>query len=832
MQNILWIQSAQISVLCCIPCSPSPIDTMMRMLVILLLCTPVLADRRREARKEYSECIMSGKSEETCRSLIREQLGETRDEVREHLEAEKGVPLALGEILRNCTMELNTTSDSNRTFKDCREEARESLERLRGKHVRPQEFESVLMKIAAEKVREIIGDCLEKASGDEKELCFRSEAGQEARREAAMLTGRNPSDFKVDDLREAIRGGAARDIADEVSRCLKAAGDKKDCLKSEDFKKQIGNSRGKGSGDVKDSEVREFIEQGVLEEIWDLMETCEDGKEDQCQDAAKGLLADAMGKAKEEINDRMLRKKLNEIMGRALGQKMRACMQAAEDEAAKEQCKEILVQDALSTKNGTRAKGAKASALAKAGRSAALEVIEDCSASREVCMELLKEKAAEFMGRAKDDFSDMELERLNFEGAKDAAKKAATACHAAKEADASATCEDVIEVFKKGRGKDMDDSEKRRVKGELAKDMDKEDMKLCFEEESKEAFESCLEMVKSEGVKDSMFSDLSEGRKNAKKKHAKTEAAVEAVGEIFKACMDEATTDDDKADCRDSMKERSEMAGLKEDVDDVLKKYQRNVVATATRACDSDKRSECVKAAKEELVKMGLKRRAFGLVKKLADLKSAAETWVACQEASSSENATCIELAKSTLEELSGSLDIWSPEIELKVLELGEAYLEGRDVFIRKLKELAFEAITDLLNCSEAFLDKIMDKVQNISDGFMGKNSTGPRNISNKLCRVTFGYARFVCKIHSSDLDDDEMMNLSDTIAEEVTVAQRRLEGTERRLSTITETYVDQAQEETGTGGDVTTTDMMPLSNSMRAACATASMAVVSALFF
>ena len=47
-----------------------------------------------------------------------------------------------------------------------------------------------------------------------------------------------------------------------------------------------------------------------------------------------------------------------------------------------------------------------------------------------------------------------ELERLNLEGAKDAAKNAAKSCRAAKDADASATCQDVIEVFKQGRGKE------------------------------------------------------------------------------------------------------------------------------------------------------------------------------------------------------------------------------------------------------------------------------------------------------------------------------------------------------------------------------------------
>ena len=61
-------------------------------------------------------------------------------------------------------------------------------------------------------------------------------------------------------------------------------------------------------------------------------------------------------------------------------------------------------------------------------------------------------------------------------------------------------------------------------------------------------------------------------------------------------------------------------------------------------------------------------------------------------------------------QELSGSTDIWSDEIESKVKELGEAYLEGREVFIRKLKELAFEdgtrsvvVLTTFSACGERF---------------------------------------------------------------------------------------------------------------------------------
>ena len=35
---------------------------------------------------------------------------------------------------------------------------------------------------------------------------------------------------------------------------------------------------------------------------------------------------------------------------------------------------------------------------------------------------------------------------------------------------------------------------------------------------------------------------------------------------------------------------------------DVLKKYQRNVVATAARVCSSAERAQCVKAAKERVL--------------------------------------------------------------------------------------------------------------------------------------------------------------------------------------------------------------------------------------
>lgn len=57
--------------------------------------------------------------------------------------------------------------------------------------------------------------------------------------------------------------------------------------------------------------------------------------------------------------------------------------------------------------------------------------------------------------------------------------------------------------------------------------------------------------------------------------------------------------------------------------------------------------------------------------------------------------------------------------------ELGDAYLEGRGVMIRKLKQLLVEAVSDLDVCSSSFLSELIERVQNASDNF--GNATRPR---------------------------------------------------------------------------------------------------------
>lgn len=807
--------------------------SLVRCATVLVLATLVAAQRERpnrESQKEYSECLLSGGTRETCREVLGEppEQGENgerpppRDEVQERLEAERGAPLALADQLKNCSYgeEGDTDAEKREAFKDCKDKALESLERLRGDKVKPEELERELEKAAEESARGIVQRCIEAATTDSaKEACFDSE---EAKKEMAAISGRDPTEFKADDMREAMREGAERDLLEEVSNCRMKAQDedsKKECSKpSDDMKKQIADSKGKASGDVKDSEVREFLEEGAEQDMWSIMKTCGEDR-DVCLESAKEMLGTATGQERSDISDDMLARRLDNAMKDELANSMAACTRAATDETARQRCRDTLTDELLSTAdNRTKhSKGDKNQALKDAGKAAATDVVKDCQGTRDECLTRLREKAAESMGRRPEDLTEVEVERLNDEGSKEAAKESIKSCTSAKKDNAQATCGDPLAVYAAGRGKgDLDESEQRRVKQELAEDLEKDDIALCLKSESREDYNKCMENLKeTDDVQDELFSGLDDKVKEAKKKRAKDDAAVDAVGDIFRSCMEEAESDEEKEECKKEIKERSEIAGITEDEDDVILKYKRNVVAESARACDASKRSECVHQAKEELVKLGLKRRAFGVVKKLADLKEAAEAFAECQEVSTADgvDATCIAAAKSTLEDLSGSTEIWSDEIQAKVQELGQALTEGREILIRKLKQVLVEAVSSAATCSDAFLDRIIDRVMGVARNFTVPGSDRERDVTDKSCRVTFGKARYFCKVSTEDMDESETEQLSDDISEDLTTAEitvRRLGG-ERRLSeTITETYADQEVEETASTSsstDPTTTN-------------------------
>mmetsp|Transcript_96615 Transcript_96615/g.134008 ORF Transcript_96615/g.134008 Transcript_96615/m.134008 type:complete len:840 (-) Transcript_96615:334-2853(-) len=773
---------------------------------------PPRREEREEAQQGLVACRLAGKTLEECRQGFGDSTGGTPpDKVKERFELEKGAPKALLGTLENCTRDIAASSGS---FDECKEQLKTLLQTLKNETLTDEEVEREIRKIAGEKAKQIVSTCSAAATTDAaKEACLSS---AEAMQALATLTGRTLESIPEEELRLLFRKGAAEQVSEEVRLCMAAAAsdtEKRACFSSDDIKDAIGESLGKGRGEVKDSEVREYLEEGVKEEIWTMLEACPEDSKEQCMSAAKDMLAAVTGRESSAITDDMIRKLLNDEMASELGERMRSCMDQAADDTAKEACRTTLATEALGVARGTQGGGAPSrtdveEALKEAGRDKAKEVSKDCQGSREECMERIRDEAAKSMGRSKEDLSDMEVERLNMDGARDAAKEAARACAEARKESNTATCADPTEVYASNRRIPIDDDvDRKRIKQDLVKESEKDAMRSCMEESDKTGFDRCMgELAEPDEVAGELFRGLSDERKQNKEKRAKEDAAVEVVGERFQICMEAATTEGQKKDCQDAMRAGAGMAGLKDDVEDVVKKFQRNTVGMAARACNETQRPMCIQQAKEELKKSGLKERAFGVVRQLAEMKAAAESWAACQEDSVEVNATCDSIAQAELEEISGSMSIWTDEVAEKVKALGEAMLEGREIVLRKLQAILLETLTDALDCSDAVLDKLAEKAQQTSDGFMPNATMGPRNVSNKECRIVWGLARYYCKVHTKDLNETETEDLSDSLGTDLGTTDisgdRRLG---RRLAVITDSYAGQEEEETtSTAGDGT----------------------------
>ncbi|CAE7839821.1 unnamed protein product [Symbiodinium sp. CCMP2592] len=774
-------------------------------------------EEREEAQQGLVACRLAGKTLEECRQGFGNSTGGTPpDKVKERFELEKGAPKALLGTLENCTRDI---AASNGSFDECKDQIKSLVQTLKNETLSDAEVEREIRKIAGEKAKHIVSTCSAAATTDAaKEACLSS---AEAMQALATLTGRTLESIPEEELRRLFREGAAEQVSEEVRLCMDAAGsdtEKRACFSSDDIRDAIGESMGKGRGEVKDSEVREYLEEGVKEEIWTMLEACPEDSKEQCMSAAKDMLAAVTGRESSAITDDMIRKLLHDEMASELGERMRSCMDQAVDNTAKEACRTTLAAEALGVARGTQGGGAPSrtdveEALKEAGRDKAKEVSKDCQGSREECMERIRDEAAKSMGRSKEDLSDMEVERLNMDGARDAAKEAARACAEARKESNTATCADPTEVYASNRRMPIDDDvDRKRIKQDLVKESEKDAMRTCMEESDKTGFDRCMgELAEPDEVAGELFRGLSDERKQNKEKRAKEDAAVEVVGERFQLCMEAATTEGQKKDCQDAMRAGAGMAGLKDDVEDVVKKFQRNTVGMAARACNETQRPMCIEQAKEELKKSGLKERAFGVVRQLAEMKAAAESWAACQEDSAEVNATCDSIAQAELEEISGSMSIWTEEVAAKVKALGEAMLEGREIVLRKLHAILLETLTDALNCSDAVLDKLAEKAQQTSDGFMPNATMGPRNVSNKECRIVWGLARYYCKVHTKDLNETETEDLSDSLGTDLGTTDisgvRRLG---RRLAVITDSYAGQEEEETtstaGDGTSVTTT--------------------------
>eukprot|EP00928_Gymnodinium_smaydae_P040149 TRINITY_DN2727_c0_g1_i1.p1 TRINITY_DN2727_c0_g1~~TRINITY_DN2727_c0_g1_i1.p1 ORF type:complete len:787 (-),score=263.03 TRINITY_DN2727_c0_g1_i1:44-2404(-) len=709
-------------------------------------------------------------------------------------------PPSMKAALEKASAALKACSGSK---EECRNQMKEKAKETFGKTMSKEAVAEFLRKMGASEASEEIKKCLASASDmAAKKACKQGDA---AREKMAQALGKDKSQVTDADLRKGFKDQTKQDVLEGVKQCMQSAADakaKKACFKSDDIKDKIAGAEDKGKAAIKDSDVRQYLMKGARESALTTLENCGEADKETCKQQAKEELAQALGKNVSDIKERVLEMDAKKAMVRGLVDKVRTCIEeAGSDKVAAAKCRKDMVKSTLQSATfhgtGTPSDTEVAMALKEAAKATAVDIKENCELSAAECMKLLKTELATLFGK---NVSDMDVKRMHADGAKEAAKSAALACARAKKDDANATCDDPIEMFKSFGTKMMPANakakgvDKSRMKESIAKSVKKDALKACLYATTKAEADTCLADLKEEAedITSELYRDLSPRQKEAKEKRSKNEAKVEAVGERFHACLEEASTDEAKKACKTDLTEKAKVAGLRDDPEKVALKFRGKLVSEAIGACEKSERAACLKKAKEDLVKTGVKERAFGQIKKLAAVKEAAEVWAACKENETNSDLDCDDVAKAVLEEQTGAVseEFWTANAE-KVKKLAKALVDGAETVLRKLKRVDVDAETDGSLCSNVTKASINTKLGSI---------LSVEKVVERACFLLFSKASYGASlVPTAGKDDDASIEkISNDAAAELKNADlsssRRLGA--RRLESVSSVYADQAVEE------------------------------------
>lgn len=429
---------------------------------------------------------------------------------------------------------------------------------------------------------------------------------------------------------------------------------------------------------------------------------------------------------------------------------------------------------------------------------------------------------------AKEKLTNFDLEKLNMDGAKDAAKSAAKACAMSKATDKNASCESVMDVFRRLRKKptttikpEKDGADTQRISFQIIKDIKRDNLRLCMGRGSKDAFGECMNGLKNmtDAVEDNgAVERISERLKDARQARSRREAGIEEVGSEFWQCLKAAKADGNDAEdiknCTSQLVDNSGMVGLMDNIptEEEFEKFKAKLgdrmkarraskmVQDAARACNKTTRFACLDTVKDKLKEVGIEPRKFRGMKTLADIRGAAETWVGCMEANETEadiqkdpEAVCEALTNETLADLSGFKDAWQ-ELKGRVMKLGRSLLDGEDTLIEKFPALDFEVVTDAQDCSDASLNKTKSKLLAVARTFP-KLSNLTEEDPFPTCRMVFGKASYKVELPTKDMDETEIETLAVKATNDITDLAD-IPGGRRLTEAIVETYASQTSSE------------------------------------
>jgi len=301
-------------------------------------------------------------------------------------------------------------------------------------------------------------------------------------------------------------------------------------------------------------------------------------------------------------------------------------------------------------------------------------------------------------------------------------------------------------------------TDEKRIKRDTAEELAKSEKRVCFEMEDKTEAKACMDeaatLMEKEFDDNGIYdADDSSARKENKRKQAERSADREVLGEIYFTCIKEAEDATAKTACEEELKAKKEYVDIVDDEDAIKKKYRAKQLADPSASCDIADAKKCRAGAKKEVLEGGLEKREFASIKRLGEIKSAAETWALCKDAEN-DDATCHEQAGETYEMVSGAPESdYNDEVKEKVERLGAVILSGNETVLRKTKDLDFEirvngsCITD-----DAKTGNMTAKVLDAATAVDGK--LGPAQY--KGCRKVDGGAEYRSKVGGKNCTDAE----------------------------------------------------------------------------
>eukprot|EP00933_Yihiella_yeosuensis_P064285 TRINITY_DN6763_c0_g1_i2.p1 TRINITY_DN6763_c0_g1~~TRINITY_DN6763_c0_g1_i2.p1 ORF type:complete len:893 (-),score=238.99 TRINITY_DN6763_c0_g1_i2:101-2536(-) len=710
----------------------------------------------------------------------------------------------------------NCTANSKNTRLFCHRQFKEKLEeRSQGKKYREDELKRFEQQAGQEAAGEATKKCIMSAkTAQDKMKCSTGAAAKEA---FAKSSGKDASKIRDMDMRKAAAEKAMADMQTKLETCQSEkrtqGKDMRDCVKDlSEFKGQMAAATGKDAARLKDSQVRAFMEKRSRDDALTLVESCTDAA--SCKETAKKSLAAAVGK--ESISDFEYKRYLDKALAEKLGDQVRLCVEdAGQNKTACGLCKKQTAYDVLTAAGKTQFlnKEYVDRMLEHAARAMAKDVAEYCEEDKATCKEMASKDIRAAKGICGGPINHFEVEKVEREGALEKAAEEVKACFTARKSQATATCDNPYDKFLQLRKKEQPKDEKekkadeREVKSNLMMTMMKDRQAACMDEPKDSAqMKECIGGFEAEAgeIAKTLFPELKDDQRRKKMNQEKQKASVKVLGGHFKACMEQgAATAAAAGSCYSKLKDLKDKAGLPESEKDLVLKFHASAVVDAGKACGNSTRHECMHNAKDSMLRMGVAKRQFAMIERLAKVRASAETHAACKEGGN-DDAFCIGLAHKKYQELEESDEPLSEEAKEKILKVAGSLSEGKTLVLKYMKNITVDAQTSSEKCSTKHAEHLLGKIRQEAE----RSGYANQKIADHGCRKIRKKAKYQFKVDMDkpNLPTNAIPDLSDKLAKALngtslpddSAGGRRLQGGGSTGSTVTESYAAQSVTQEG----------------------------------